>query len=274
MGVHLNLEIVLVCLTLFTGLVLLYYFFKPKKDDESGEVPLLLDYSKSFFPILLIVIVVRSFVAEPFRIPSGSMIPTLEIGDFILVKKYAYGIKLPIIHKKIISTGKPERGDVVVFRYPPDPKINYIKRLIGLPGDKVRWTADKKLILNDKPVNYENDGKYLTKDRLGRDIQVSQVKEFLPDSSSDNNSGNTNAENNTEHKLINFPGISQAGEWQVPEGHYFMMGDNRDNSSDSRFWKFVPEQNLVGKASFVWMHWDWSDGGDGFKASRIGTSVD
>ncbi len=259
MGLHLNLEIVLVCLTLFTGLVLLYYFLKPKKVDESGEVPLLLDYSRSFFPILLIVIVVRSFVAEPFRIPSGSMIPTLEIGDFILVKKYAYGIKLPIIHKEIINTGKPERGDVVVFRYPPDPKINYIKRLIGLPGDKVRWTVDKKLIINEKPVKYKNDGKYLTKDRLGRDVEVSQLKEFLPESN--------------EHNLINFPGFSQAGEWNVPQGHYFMMGDNRDNSSDSRFWKFVPEKNLVGKASFVWMHWDWSDDGDGFKSSRIGTSV-
>ncbi len=261
MGVHLNLEVILVCLTLFTGIVILYYFLKLKKDDESGEVPLLLDYSRSFFPILLIVIVVRSFVAEPFRIPSGSMIPTLEIGDFILVQKYAYGIRLPITYNKIINTGKPERGDVVVFRYPPDPKINYIKRLIGLPGDKIRWTADKKLIINDVPVIYENDENYLTKDRLGREIEVSQLKEFLPDS-------------NNEHKLINFPGFSQAGEWQVPEGHFFMMGDNRDNSSDSRFWKFVPEQNLVGKASFVWMHWDWSDGGDGFKASRIGTSVD
>ncbi|MEB8433909.1 signal peptidase I [Cocleimonas sp. KMM 6892] len=233
-------------------------------------MPLLLDYSRSFFPILLIVIVVRSFVAEPFRIPSGSMIPTLEIGDFILVKKYAYGVRLPITYKKILDIGEPERGDVVVFRYPPDPKINYIKRLIGLPGDKIRWTADKKIIINDKPVIYENDGEYLTKDRLGRDINVSQLKEFLPV----NNSANKSEENSVEHKLINFPGFSQAGEWQVPEGHYFMMGDNRDNSSDSRFWKFVPEQNLVGKASFVWMHWDWSDGGDGFKASRIGASVD
>ncbi len=260
MGVHLNLEIVLVCLTLFTGLVLLYYFFNPKKDDESGEVPLLHDYSRSFFPILLIVIVVRSFVAEPFRIPSGSMIPTLEIGDFILVKKYAYGIKLPISHHKILETGAPKRFDVVVFRYPPNPKINYIKRLIGLPGDHVQWTADKKLIINGKPVTYQSEDNYVTKDRAGRDIEVTHLKESLPDSN--------------EHNVINFPGFSQAGEWDVPEGHYFMMGDNRDNSSDSRFWKFVPENNLVGKASFVWMHWDWSDEGDGFKSSRIGTSVD
>ncbi|KAG1694675.1 Elongation factor 4 [Nymphon striatum] len=202
---------------------------------------------------------VRSFVAEPFRIPSGSMIPTLEIGDFILVKKYSYGIKLPIIHTKILDTGTPQRGDVVVFRYPPNPKINYIKRLVGLPGDHVRWTADKKLILNGKPVTYEMNENYVTKDNSGNDIEVSQLTEILP--------------NNSNYKVINFPGFTRAGEWEVPEGHYFMMGDNRDNSSDSRFWKFVSEKHLVGKASLVWMHWDWSEGGDGFKGSRIGTSV-
>ncbi len=268
MGIHLNLEVILVSLTVFTGLVVLYYFLKGKKTTESGGVPLLLDYSRSFLPILLIVIVVRSFVAEPFRIPSGSMIPTLEIGDFIVVKKYAYGIKLPIIHKKIISTGQPERGDVVVFRYPPNPKINYIKRLIGLPGDKIRWTVDKKLIINGKPVTYTEDGIYVTKDQWGRDLKTSRLKEFLPRSSKESK------KEEAEHQLINFPGSSQTGEWLVPEGHYFMMGDNRDNSKDSRYWGFVSEKHLVGKASLVWMHWDWSDDGDGFKASRIGNSIE
>ena len=255
-----NLEVILVLLTLLSGLVLLFYYFNGKTLDDDGNEPLLLDYSKSFFPILLIVIVMRSFIAEPFRIPSGSMIPTLEIGDFVLVKKYAYGIKLPIIHNKIIEIGKPERGDVVVFRYPPNPKINYIKRLIGLPGDEVEWTADKKIILNGEPVKYENLGAYETPNRANKLIKVPKLGEKLPGTKH-------------THELIVFPGFSRPGKWIVPDGNYFMMGDNRDNSSDSRVWNFVPEDNLVGKATLVWMHWDWSDGGDGFNASRIGTSI-
>jgi len=224
MDLHLNLEVILVGLTFLSGLIILLYALRGKSSkDKNGNEPILLDYSKSFFPILLIVIVMRSFVAEPFRIPSGSMIPTLEIGDFVLVKKYAYGIKLPVIHKKIFDVGSPERGDVVVFRYPPDPRINYIKRLIGLPGDEIEWTKDKTLIVNGKKIIY----KYLT----------------IP------------------------------GKWKVPEGNYFMMGDNRDNSKDSRSWEYVPEANLVGKASLVWMHWDWLEGGDGFNPSRIGMSI-
>jgi len=261
MSLHLNLEVILVLLTLISGLVLLFYFFKGKTLDEEGKEPLLLDYSKSFFPILLIVIVVRSFVAEPFRIPSGSMIPTLEIGDFVLVKKYAYGVKLPIVHTKIIDSGKPSRGDVVVFRYPPNPKINYIKRLIGLPGDVIEWTGNKRLIVNNKKVIYKDLGKYDTVDRARRKIAVDKLGEKLPEASN-------------EHELIVFPGFSRPGIWTVPEGHYFMMGDNRDNSSDSRIWNFVPEDNLVGKASLIWMHWDWSDGGDGFNPSRIGTPIE
>ncbi len=260
MDFHLNLEVILVGLTLLSGLVLLFYSFKSKKLDEDGREPLLLDYSKSFFPILLVVIVMRSFVAEPFRIPSGSMIPTLEIGDFVLVKKYAYGIKLPIIHKKIFDVDKPSRGDVVVFRYPPNPKINYIKRLIGLPGDVVEWTQDKKLVVNGENVVYKNLGEYQTLGKSGQMIGVTKLAETLPDTDG-------------AHELIIFPGLSRAGKWIIPEGHYFMMGDNRDNSSDSRFWKFVPEKNLVGKASLIWMHWDWSEGGDGFKPSRIGTTI-
>lgn len=260
MGFHLNLEVILVGLTLLSGLILLFYCFKGKSVDEEGNEPILLDYSKSFFPILLIVIVMRSFVAEPFRIPSGSMIPTLEIGDFVLVKKYAYGVKLPIIHKKIIDTGSPSRGDVVVFRYPPNPKINYIKRLIGLPGDVVEWTEDKKLILNGKNIEYKNIGLYATPGRNGEIVNVDKLEETLPDAAN-------------SHELINFPGLTRPGKWTVPENHYFMMGDNRDNSSDSRFWKFVSEDHLVGKATLIWMHWDWSTDGDGFKASRIGTSI-
>jgi len=196
MDFHLNLEVMLVGLTLLSGLILLLYTLKGSAVDDEGREPLLLDYSRSFFPVLLIVVVMRSFVAEPFRIPSGSMIPTLQIGDFVLVK----------------------------------------------------------------PVSYEGLGGFEATNRFGRPITVNKLAETLPGKEE-------------PHELINFPGKSQAGKWVVPEGHYFTMGDNRDNSSDSRFWKFVPEKNLVGKASLIWMHWDWSEGGDGFNPSRIGTSI-
>lgn len=261
---NINLELVLVILTLLTGLIVLYNWLSKRKtkgaDSEKEVDSLIVDYAKSFFPVLLIVITVRSFIAEPFRIPSGSMIPTLEIGDFILVKKYAYGIRLPVLNTKIIETGHPKRGDVVVFRYPIDLETNYIKRLVGLPGDNIKWTRDKKLIINGREVPSEVTGQYQAKSRIGLTVMVDKLEETLPD--------------DEPHDLISFNSTSQAGEWDVPEGHYFMMGDNRDNSSDSRVWKFVPEENLVGKASLVWMHWNWFDGGDGFQASRIGTAVD
>ena len=261
MEAGLNLELILVVLTALTGLIILAYSLSRRGKEKLAreKQPLLVDYAKSFFPILLIVVILRSFVAEPFRIPSGSMIPTLEIGDFILVKKYSYGIRLPVLHTKIIDLGEPERGDVVVFRYPPQPNVNFIKRLIGLPGDQIEWTSDKKLIINGKPVEYKGDGLYKVNDRQGEMISATQLKETLP--------------NKVTHDLILFPVGTRPGKWVVPKGHYFMMGDNRDNSSDSRFWGFVPEENLVGKASFVWMHWNWQDGGDGFKPSRIGTGV-
>ena len=254
-----DLELILISALVISGLIILLYALFDKKKNTRDKMPILLDYAKSFFPILLIVLVLRSFVAEPFRIPSGSMIPTLEIGDFILVKKYAYGIRLPIIHNKIIDIASPTRGDVVVFRYPPNPKINYIKRLIGLPGDIIQWTSDKNLTINGKPVTLKAIGSYQIKDNSGQQLKVNKFRETLI--------------NGVSHDLLHFPYSSRAGEWKVPEGHYFMMGDNRDNSSDSRFWGFVPEANLVGKASFIWMHWNWLDGGDGFQAKRIGTSV-
>ncbi|MCK5666869.1 MAG: signal peptidase I [Thiotrichaceae bacterium] len=242
--------------TLYFGLVILYYFLIGNKrlPPDQKQMPLPLDFAKSFFPILLFILILRSFVAEPFRIPSGSMIPTLEVGDFVLVKKYSYGLRLPIIQTKIIDTGKPKRGDVVVFRYPPKPEVNYIKRVIGLPGDHIKWTADKKLIINEQAVAYKSEGSYKIK---GGAVDI--FKEALP--------------NDDPHDLILFDNPPTVGEWRVPEGHYFMMGDNRDKSSDSRSWGFVPEANLVGKASLIWMHWNWLDGGDGFQVNRIGTAV-
>ena len=262
MDSSLNLELVLVIGTLITGVIValysLYLRITKKTKDKASE-PMLVDYAKSFFPILLIVLVVRSFIAEPFRIPSGSMIPTLEIGDFILVKKYSYGIRLPVLHTKVLEMDKPKRGDVIVFRYPPKPEINYIKRLIGLPGDHIKWTSDKKLFINNEQVKLDNSEVYKTKNDTGMPSTVRKYKETLP--------------NGITHDLIYYPSYAQAGEWDVPQGHYFMMGDNRDNSSDSRFWGFVPEENLVGKASIVWMHWNWLEGGGGFKADRIGAAA-
>ncbi len=260
--VDINWEFWIVSATLLSGLIILLFWLSGKRDSSS----LILEYAKSFFPILLFVVVLRSFVAEPFRIPSGSMIPTLEVGDFILVKKYAYGVRLPVIHTKILDTGEPQRGDVVVFRYPPQPEINYIKRLIGLPGDTIKYTEDKKLFINGKQVVSTplTQGTKLSK--KNEDNKDLLLVEQLP--------LNNNSSQLVDHKIQHYPGLSRLyGEWTVPPGHYFMMGDNRDNSKDSRYWKFVPEANLVGKASLVWMHWNWLNGGDGFQSGRIGTEV-
>jgi signal peptidase I len=216
--------------------------------ENLNKEPVLVEYGKSFFPVLAIVLVLRSFLVEPFQIPSGSMKPTLEVGDFILVNKFAYGIRLPVLDTKIIEVGDPQRGDVMVFRYPSDPNVNYIKRVVGLPGDKVRYTLGKHLFINDQPVTEQFIGEepgtlgsaVLYREKLG-DVEHLIRKEM--------------ARNRME------PG----NEWTVPAGHYFMMGDNRDNSNDSRYWNdssipkellgMVPDRNIVGKAFAVWMSW-------------------
>ena len=221
--------------------------------DEKNE-PILVEYARSFFPIVLIVLLLRSFIAEPFRIPSGSMMPTLLVGDFILVNKFTYGIRLPVINKKIIELSKPNRGDIVVFRYPKDPTVDYIKRIVGLPGDKVVY-SNKKLTINDLPVQQTSLGSY---QGLGQGEEMSGAEDLL-----ENLTG-------VEHRILirnGTPTVEFA--YVVPEGNYFAMGDNRDNSNDSRYWGPVPEANLVGKAFFIWMSWDWQNKGVGF--DRIGT---
>ncbi|MDG9928768.1 MULTISPECIES: signal peptidase I [unclassified Pseudomonas] len=212
-----------------------------------NKEPLLVEYGKSFFPVLAIVLVLRSFLLEPFQIPSGSMKPTLEVGDFILVNKFAYGIRLPVIDTKIIDVGDPQRGDVMVFRYPSNPSINYIKRVVGLPGDRISYTTDKRLLVNGQSVAEQFLGE--EPGSLGRTLVY---QEKLGEA---------------EHmirKLLN-RNIRGGDEWVVPQGHYFMMGDNRDDSNDSRYWNddaipkelwgMVPDQNIVGKAFAVWMSW-------------------
>lgn len=221
--------------------------------DEKNE-PILVEYARSFFPIVLIVLLLRSFIAEPFRIPSGSMMPTLLVGDFILVNKFTYGIRLPVINKKIIELSEPNRGDIVVFRYPKDPTVDYIKRIVGLPGDKVVY-SNKKLTINDLPVQQTSLGSY---QGLGQGEEMSGAEDLL-----ENLTG-------VEHRILIRNGMPTVEfVYVVPEGNYFAMGDNRDNSNDSRYWGPVPEANLVGKAFFIWMSWDWQNKGVGF--DRIGT---
>ncbi|UXZ55310.1 signal peptidase I [Halomonas sp. 7T] len=195
------------------------------------------DYARSFFPVLLVVLVVRSFVVEPFQIPSGSMKPTLEVGDFILVNKFAYGLRLPVVHNRFLEVDDPERGDVMVFRFPDEPSVNFIKRVVGLPGDTIRYEG-KQLYINGERVN-----KALIEEGPEDSPQQLLLEERL---------------GGVSHYIYNNPRDPgpQMREIRVPEGHYFTMGDNRDHSNDSRYWGFVPEENIVGRAFAVWMHWD------------------
>ncbi|ATG20298.1 signal peptidase I [Ralstonia mannitolilytica] len=222
--------------------------------EEKLRQPWWLEYTASFFPVIAAVFLLRSFVIEPFKIPSGSMIPTLQIGDFILVNKYTYGIRLPIVNKKIVELNQPQRGDVMVFRYPKDESMDYIKRVIGVPGDVVTY-SNKRLTVNGQPATYAPQPDYLDGERL---TYSKQYQETL---------------GNVTHNILNdadrpayvsgpddFPfrencTYNQTGfTCKVPAGHYFMMGDNRDNSADSRYWGFVPDKNIVGKAFFIWMN--------------------
>ncbi len=213
---------------------------------SSCQEPWYVEYSKSFFPVILAVLLLRSFLVEPFRIPSGSMMPTLLVGDFILVNKYTYGLRLPVINKKIIDINEPHRGDVVVFRYPKDPSVDYIKRLVALPGDKLAY-YNKILYINGKPMPQQKLGEYAG---IGQGVQMSGASLRVEQLGT------------VKHQILvvpNLPGVQ--GEFTVPPGQYFMMGDNRDNSNDSRYWGTVPEKNLIGKAFMIWMSWDSSNGG-------------
>jgi len=242
-----DFELLLVLATVISGLIWLVdaqYFAKRREpvpaEGEGGEAktgePYLVEFARFLFPVVLIVLVLRSFVAEPFKIPSGSMLPTLEVGDFILVNKFAYGLRLPVGHQRILNLGNPERGDVIVFRYPENPNVDYIKRVIGLPGDEVAY-YNKVLYINGEPVPLEQlDGYYRNHPQALRfEETLGGVKHDI---------------------LINT--IASPGDFvvNVPKRHYFVMGDNRDNSRDSRAWGFVPEENLVGEAFMIWMNWN------------------
>lgn len=221
---------------------------------EAGRIPWWVEYSVSFFPVILFVFALRSFVVEPFRIPSGSMLPTLEAGDLILVNKFSYGLRLPVIHNKIVPVGEPQRGDVMVFRYPPEPEIDFIKRVIGLPGDEITY-VNKRLFINGTEVPRERVGDYFEPDRATyADEYIEQLGDIrhriLIDSRSGGDIYPSGAFPYRNHCQYRGAGVRCI----VPEGHYFVMGDNRDNSADSRFWGFVPDDNIVGKAFLVWMN--------------------
>jgi signal peptidase I len=233
-----------------------------KVDDDLGEArarllmqPWWLDWTAGLFPVIVGVFVLRSFLFEPFKIPSGSMVPTLLVGDLILVNKFDYGVRLPVLNKKVIANNDPQRGDVMVFRYPPDPRLDYIKRVVGVPGDEVAY-LNQKLTLNGQPVPVKALGEFYDEDSLRYAPQFSEKlgekdHRILVDPRRSSFFGTDSPRFPfAENCRYSAEGVT----CKVPAGHYFVMGDNRDNSQDSRYWGFVPDQNLVGRAFFVWMN--------------------
>lgn len=251
---HLDFATVLFIAALVTGVIwaLDARIWAPRRRAAGVDrEPVVVDYARSFFPLIVIVLVLRSFIGEPFRIPSGSMLPTLAVGDFILVDKFSYGIRLPVINRKVIDVGAPERGEVAVFRYPLDPRVDFIKRIVGLPGDRIEY-RDKQLFVNGEPVPQSFLGPFGA-------YPVHALQRH----------GETLGDN--EYETLVMPGRERGPlEFVVPDGEYFVMGDNRDNSNDSRDWGTVPDANLVGRAVLVWMSWA---PGEGPVWSRIGTRI-
>lgn len=251
-----DFALILVVLTLLTGVIWAVdsLFLKRKRMDRlaaAGEdparEPVAVEYARSLFPVLFIVLLFRSFLFEPFKIPSGSMIPTLLIGDFIVVNKYSYGLRLPVLNTKFIEVGEPKRGDVVVFRYPVDQSVNFIKRVVGMPGETVTY-RDKRLYINGEPIELVGGAPYLSES-----VKCSTPR---PDAMRFREDLGTMRHDILVHENMR----GRNGQWVVPEGHYFMMGDNRDRSNDSREWGFVPEDHLVGRAVGIWLNLDVNKG--------------
>jgi len=285
-------SLILVIVTLVTGVVwaLEKWVWAKKRQEKQGQTeaqtvqgldvpihaqavaqPWWVENSVSIFPVIAFVLVLRSFVYEPFQIPSGSMMPTLLVGDFILVEKYAYGLKDPVWRTQLVETGKPERGDIVVFKYPPQPNIDYIKRVVGMPGDTVRYNARKELCV-------QSPGEQTCELVAMTNVEESPfVQGGIPLIQMDEQLGEQ------KHQILVHPLArdqreryqprSGVGEWVVPKGQYFVMGDNRDNSADSRYWGFVPEGNLVGKAVGIWISFEFEREPDSVLPSWVPTGV-
>lgn len=254
---NINFALILVILVLVSGLLILMdkFILAPQRlrrhqaqTDAKGrdtklliKPPVLIEYARSFFPIFLIVLLLRSFLFEPFKIPSGSLEPTLLTGDFIFVNKYQYGLRLPVLNSKFIPVSEPKLGDITVFRWPVDPSLDYVKRILGTGGDRIQYT-NKQFFINGEPIPQSFVENTTNLDAQGRPWVVEKLQETID--------GKT-------YDIYIRPDLpADDFEVVVPPGHYFAVGDNRDDSSDSRYWGFVPEENLVGKAAMIWMSWD------------------
>ncbi len=260
-----DFPLILVCLTAVSGLVWLVdiLFFARKRPVQYGadgklKLPLLVDYARSFFPVLLLVLIIRSFLFQPFRVPTGSLEPTIVPGDFLVVNMFDYGLRLPVWHTKIMNVGEPKRGDIMLFRWPVDQRIDFVKRVIGLPGDHISY-IDKVFYINgvaakQTPIDTATDTD--ESGTLSWPVQI--LEEDL---------------GGIKHKIFIRPDrpAEDFKDMVVPPGHYLMVGDNRDSSNDSRYWGFVPENNIIGKALYVWLSWD----GENHKIrwNRLGTKL-
>ncbi|MFA9461726.1 signal peptidase I [Thiohalorhabdus methylotrophus] len=254
-----NFTLLLVVLLAATGAVWLAGWLYQRVRGRAGpERPVVVEYARSLFPVILVVLLIRSFVVEPFKIPSGSMLPTLRIGDFILVNKFEYGLRVPLLGWKLTDGDPPQRGDVIVFQYPEDESVDYIKRIVAVPGDRVAF-RDHTLMVNGKPVPHSYDGQFVYQGPRGGLVHANRYQE------------------RTEHHLYHVlytekrSGRTITDPIRVPEGRYFVMGDNRDNSNDSRYWGTVPAQNILGEAFMIW--WSWDSGDSAPRWSRLGNWV-